>query len=145
MEISGYIALFAALIVSRIISERGYRILSDEEKLRLMDGFSKSRAYSLIPLLGLIAGYWLLTTKTDLDRKMLSTAYFGLLIAFVIVKSLLNQRKMTVLNLPAVYRRYFTIAQVVSLIGVAWFFYTIFDAKSSRTARAQIHAEASGR
>lgn len=110
-----------------------------------MDGFSKSRAYSLIPLLGLIGGYGLLATKTDISQKMLSTAYFSLLIAFVVVKSLLNQRKMTALNLPAAYRRCFTIAQVVSLIGVAWFFYTIFDAKSSRAVRAHIHAEASGR
>jgi hypothetical protein len=145
MEISGYISLFAAMIVSRIINERGYRVLSDEEKVRLMDGFSKSRAYSFIPLLVLIGGYWLLTTKTDLDRKMLSTAYFGLLIAFVVVKNFWDQRKLTALNLPAAYRRYFTIAQVVSLIGVTWFFYTIFDAKSSRAARTQIHAEASGR
>jgi len=135
MEISGYIALFAALIASRIINERGYRVLSDEEKVRLLDGFSKSRAYSLIPLLGLIVGYWLLVTKTDMDREILSASYFSLLIGFIVGKSLLDQRKMALLNLPKAYRRCFTITQVASLIGFAWFFYAIFNAKSSRAER----------
>jgi len=75
MEFSGYIALFAAVIVSRIINERDYRILSNEEKVRLMDGFSKARAYSLIPLLLLIGAYYLLMTKTALDK-----GYFRLVI-----------------------------------------------------------------
>ena len=75
MEFSGYIALFAGVIVSRIINERGYRILSNEEKVRLMDGFSKARAYSLIPLLLLIGAYYLLMTKTALDK-----GYFRLVI-----------------------------------------------------------------
>jgi hypothetical protein len=71
MEISGYIALFAAIIVSRIINERGYRVLSDEEKVRLMDGFSKTRAYSLIPLLILIGVYYVLMTKTERNYSAL--------------------------------------------------------------------------
>jgi hypothetical protein len=90
MEFSGYIALIAAIVISRIINERGYRLLSNEEKIRLMDGFSKSRAYSLIPLLVLIVGYCLFITKTDLNKGLVSLGYFGLLIAFVIVRSVMN-------------------------------------------------------
>lgn len=133
MEISGYIALFAAIIISRIINERGYRVLSDEEKVRLMDGFSKTRAYSLIPLLVLIGGYCFLMTKTSMDRGVLSIGYFGLLIAFVVIRSVMNHKKMKALDLPDSYRRMFTISQLVSLVGVAWFFYALFGAKFQPT------------
>jgi hypothetical protein len=129
MEVSGFIALFVAVIVSRIINERGYRALNDEEKIRLMDGFSRARAYSMIPLLVLIGGYYLLMSKTDIDKSILSIGYFGLLIAFVVVRSVMNHKKLASMKLPEVYRRYFTISQIVSLVGVAWFFYTVFAKK----------------
>jgi len=129
MEISGFIALFAAIIVSRIINERGFLTLSDEEKVRLMDGFSKFRAYAMIPLLVLIGGYYLLITKTEMDKGILSIGYFGLLIAFVVVRSVFIHKKLATMNLPAIYRRHFILAQVISLTGVAWFFYTFFAKK----------------
>lgn len=53
MEMSGFVALLAAIVASRFINESGYRKLEPEQKLRLMDGFSRTRAYSMIPLLTL--------------------------------------------------------------------------------------------
>ena len=126
MQISGFIALLFAIIVSRFISERGYRGLSSDQKLRLMDGFSSTRMYSMVPLLLLVAGFWYLTSETEISKQLATSAYFGLLIVYVVVRTLLNQRKLLTLELPKEYRRMFTIAQAVSLVGVAWFFYTIF-------------------
>lgn len=126
MQISGFIVLLAAIVISRIISERGYRALNSDQKLRLMDGFSSTRMYSLVPLLVLIAGFWYLTTKTEINKQLVTTAYFGLLILYVVVRTILNQRKLLSLEMPPEYRRMFMIAQAVSLVGVAWFFFTIF-------------------
>jgi len=129
MEISGFIALLVAIIASRIINERGYKTLNDDEKLSLMDGFSKTRAYSMLPLLIFIGAYYLLMAKTDIDKGMLTIAYFSLLIIFIIIRSIMNHRKLVSMNLPDTYRRLFMISQVISLAGVAWFFYTIFSKK----------------
>jgi hypothetical protein len=129
MEISGYLALLVAIVISRFINEKGYRVLKDDEKLRLMDGFSKTRAYSMIPVLILIGGYYLLMTKSSLDRRLITVIYFSLLIAFVLLRSIMNQKKMKSLNLPAEYRKCFTISQIISLIGVAWFFFAVFGMK----------------
>ena len=126
MQASGFIALIAAIIVSRFISERAYRELDSDQKLRLMDGFSSTRMYSMIPLLVLVAAFWYLTTKTEINKSLIAAAYFGLLIVYVVVRTILNQRKLVVLEMPAGYQRMFMIAQAVSLVGVAWFFYTIF-------------------
>lgn len=127
MQMSAFVVLLATMIVSRIISERGYRKLDSDEKLRLMDGFSKTRSFSMIPLLLLIAAYWFLITQTDIDNQYVTIAYFGLLVLYVVIRSILNQRKLTQLELPTDYRRTFTIAQIVSFLGVAWFFFVIFQ------------------
>ncbi|HQX51917.1 MAG TPA: hypothetical protein PLY87_05125 [Planctomycetaceae bacterium] len=80
----------------------------------------------MIPLLILIAAYWYLITQTSLDRQLLNIGYFGLLIVYVVVRSILNQTKLTQLAMPADYRRMFSIGQVVSFLGIAWFFFAVF-------------------
>lgn len=125
MQISGFLVLIGAMIASRMIGERGYRALDAEQKVRLMDGFSGSRAYSMIPLFVLIAVYWFLNSQTNLNKGYLTMGYFGLLIAFVIARTIWSQRRLAQLNLPADCNRMFTLAQVVSFVGIAWFFFTM--------------------
>jgi hypothetical protein len=125
MELSGYIAILAGVIGARIINERGYRTLSDEQKVRLMDGFAAQRIYSLIPLLVLIGSYFLLT-RAGIDQTLLSAGYFGLLAAYIVVLAIWNHWRLKTLGMPDTYRRFFTASQVVSMHGVAWFFFTLF-------------------
>jgi hypothetical protein len=124
MAISGYVALLAGIIVSRIINERGYRTLSADEKVRLMDGFSGQRAYSLIPLVILIAVYYFLS-RSAINQTVLAGCYFGLLAIYVVTLTILNHRKMKALAMPNTYRTYFAISQAASMLGIAWFFFTL--------------------
>jgi len=126
MESSGFVALLAAIVVSRFINESGYRKLEPDQKLRLMDGFSRTRAYAMIPLLALVGAFWFLMTRTKIDPNLISFAYFGLLIAYIVVRIFIDQRKLTQLEMPDQYKKTFTIAQVVSFCGVAWMFFTMF-------------------
>ena len=119
MQIFGFIVLLVAIIASRMIHELGYRKLDSDAKLRLMDGFSKTRAFSMIPLLLLIGVYFYMMSQTDVNKPLLNTLYFGLLLLYIVVQSLLNQRKLSKLNMPADYRKSFTISQIISLVGVA--------------------------
>jgi hypothetical protein len=127
MEASAFVVFLAAVVVSRMISERGYRTLESEDKLRLMDGFSKKRMYSMLPLLALIGLYWYFSTQTELGGPILTIAYFGLLILYVVVNALINNQILKRLEMPESYCRSFSIAQVISFLGVAWFFYAIFQ------------------
>ena len=127
MQMSGLVVLLVTMVASRIISERGYRTLDSDTKLRLMDGFSKTRSYSMIPFVILIGTFCYLMTQTSMNKQMLNIAYFGLLIVYVLFQSILNQMKLTQLAMPTDYRQMFTIAQVVSLIGIAWFFFATFS------------------
>jgi hypothetical protein len=125
MQISGVVAILVAIVISRIVNERGYRQLTPEEKLRLMDGFSRSRAFSMLPALGIIGAYWLLLTKTAMSRHFLTVAYFGALVVYVVLHGVYNQRKMAQLDLPASYRKNYLLSQAISFAGIAWFFYTL--------------------
>lgn len=127
MQISASVVFFVSIIASRIINERGYRKLNSDEKLRLMDGFSKTRAYSMLPLLVLIAAYYFFMTQINVDNRSLTICYFFLLVLYVVVCSFLNQRKLVQLELPADYRRMFMISQTVSFLGIACFFFVIFQ------------------
>jgi hypothetical protein len=126
MEISGIIVLLVTIVLSRILNERALRELSPDEKVRLIDGFASARAYSLIPLVVLVGVYWLLLTKTKLDPQLVSVLYFGLIFAWIMVRTYLNQRKLRELEMPATYRQRFLVSQAISLVGFAWFFYTFF-------------------
>ncbi len=128
MQASGFIALFVAILGSRFVNERAYQKLTSDEKLRLMDGFSNVRAYSMVPLLVLMGLFWLLMTQTQLTRLVITMGYFGALVLYIAVRSILNRRKLIALAMPEAYRRSFTIAQIISLVGLAWFFFTIFFA-----------------
>lgn len=126
MKISGIIVLLVTIVLSRILNERALRELSAEEKVRLIDGFASARAYSLIPLVVLVGVYWLLLTKTKLDPQLVSVLYFGLIFAWIMVRTYLNQRKLRELEMPANYRQRFLISQAISLGGFAWFCFAFF-------------------
>jgi hypothetical protein len=120
MQISGIVAILVAVVVSRIINERGYRRLTPEEKLCLMDGFSRARAFLMLPVLGIIGTYWLLLSQTAMNRHVITLAYFGVLIAYVILVAVFNQRTMAQFNLPASNRQNYLLSQVISVAGIAW-------------------------
>ncbi len=127
MNSPAIIVLLVAVVVSRIISERGYRKLDSEDKVRLMDGFSQKRMYSMLPLLALIVLYWFLSTQTEYGGQLLTIVYFGLLVLYVIVSAVINQRILTRLQMPKDYCRLFSVTQVISFCGIAWFFYAILN------------------
>ena len=127
MQMSGFVVLLVTIVVSRILNERGYRTLDSEAKVRLMDGFSKIRSYSMLPLLVLIGAYWFLLTQASVNKQALTIGYFGLLIVYVGVRYVVNQVKLNQLDLPSDYRQMFNVSQIISMLGVAWFFFMMFS------------------
>ena len=126
LQISGLIALLTTVVISRILNERAMRQLTPAEKVRLLDGFASARAYSMIPLLVLVGGYWFLLSQTKINPQAVFIGYFSLIAIWIVARTYLSQRKMRQLELPASYRQRFLIGQTVSLVGVAWFFFTLF-------------------
>lgn len=112
-----------AVVISRIVAEKGYRKLSDEEKLRLMNGFSKNRMYSLLIFVLMAGGMMYMLKQTSLDRGVAMGVYLLVIAVYILVSMVINLRKVKSLEMPAVYRKSYAISQVVSLAGLAVFFY----------------------
>src|SRR5262245_26704093 len=55
--IIGLCLMFGAIVVSRVYGERALKTLTPEQKVRLLDGFSRFRVLNLIPIVVLFIGY----------------------------------------------------------------------------------------
>ena len=53
--IVGLMGLFAGIYAGRVIMERALRLLTAEDKLKLIDGFTNLRVFESIPLLLVLA------------------------------------------------------------------------------------------
>lgn len=119
IQTAGLVFMLVGMVASRIINERAYRRLTSEEKLRLMDGFSSTRAYSLIPLFIGLGAYWLLLSQSNIDRASLTIFFVAAFIAYIVLRLFLNYRMLGRLDLPDHYRSSYVLSQGVALAGTA--------------------------
>jgi hypothetical protein len=113
----GLAGMFTGLIVSRILLERALRLLSADEKLRLLDNFSRLRAFGSIPLV-LIA--FMFFAIAGLPPSFMLPAYFGtwaLFIGFIWLQSRYVHRRLCELGIGEVFRAAFARAQWCSRAG----------------------------
>jgi hypothetical protein len=114
------------MIVGRILNEKAMKLLSVEEKLNLIDAFSSMRAYSLIPIVFIIGGYWLLVKYSEIGDQILSIAYFGSLIMYLAVIHIYSYKVLFKFNYPERFIQAYTVFRVVSFVGIGILFYSIF-------------------
>lgn len=117
------ITIFAVLyIASRVIGERALRRLSDEEKARLIDGFSSFRIFSAVVVLLFVIIFLVaenyLTGLSSAIRVGFPAAIFLLLI----VLSFITYRKLKSLNISESYIRTYLITLFLQYLGLAALF-----------------------
>jgi hypothetical protein len=99
----GFVLLIAGVIGSRYLGERALKLLSPEEKLKLLDSFSGLRAFGAVPLLLVFISF---LGVSYLPSGWYWPAYFGACVLvgiyFVIIHRLIF-RKMRDLGINANY------------------------------------------
>lgn len=118
---TGMIVLLIAVFAGRLISERAYRLLSVEEKGQVMDAFSGLRKFSLVPLIVLVGGYYLLIEKARVTSFAASAVYFTLLLAYAIGVQVYIYRKMKARFPHPEFLRLHAAAQVPPIAGLLVF------------------------
>ncbi len=124
---SYFIGIFIVLIgivTSRIITERGVRHLSTEEKGRVVETFSSFRIWNLLPLILVLGAYVFM--RSDITQS--TSLYNGLLVLLFIIallSKLYIARRLRALDLPQSYLRMQMIGQMVSLGALVVFFVLI--------------------
>lgn len=122
----GLAVFAAAYILSRIINERGLKILNKEEKARLIDNFSTYRIFSSIAVIVVLG---LLIVSERFLRQLPSEYQLAFPLAVISVLFSLNfigYKKLTTLDLPRRYLNFYLISIFVQYFGIFFLFAPIF-------------------
>ena len=115
--------VFAVFIILRIVNEKALSKLSSDQKVLLLDGFSKMRIYNLIPLVVIIALYFYLLKNSSFNGHLIKAFYYLSLIAYLGVLIILVQKKLRSLNLPNSYIKTYSIVQALQIVALIFLFF----------------------
>jgi hypothetical protein len=118
----GIVILFAAIVISRVISERALKQLTTEDKARLLDSFSVYRIANIALLLGIMIVWFVAIRFLPQWNSTLTIIFVVSFLGVSIVISVLSYRKMKGLNLPASYIKNYLLSLAIQYFGVAFVF-----------------------
>jgi hypothetical protein len=116
------VLLFLGFFSSRYIAERSMKLLSSEEKLKLLDSFSRLRVFGALPLLVIFFSFFGIGY---LPQRMMWPAYFAawaLVAVYFVVVHRVVFRRMSELGINAEYQAAHCKARWLSYGGFAAFF-----------------------
>ncbi len=124
-EFIAIIVFLVAVFASRFANEKANRCLSDGERLSLIEAFSRYRLFFMLPVVVILVSYFILIRSFPAWMAVISTVYFGVILAYIIGTNCITLKKIRELNLPAAYRKYFLISKVIVYSGLAFFLYVM--------------------
>ncbi len=114
----GFVALLICVFISHLISEKAFKALNDEEKIKLMDAFSGVRKWKLAPLIIVLL---LFALSDQLDGPLATsigiTGFVSILV-YLLFMHLLIRKKLKALALPIDYGKKVMIARCISYAGI---------------------------
>ncbi len=125
-SIVGIAVLFISIIFSRIISEKAFIQLSPEQKISIVDSFSKMRIYNLIPIAIILLAFFLLEKFLSLNNSVVDFSFLAALSVFLIIFQLLSVRKLKKLDLPEKYINKYFFSRLIVMSGfIFWIAITL--------------------
>ncbi|MGE3799652.1 MAG: hypothetical protein AB7H80_01380 [Candidatus Kapaibacterium sp.] len=121
----GILIVFIGVIISRFITERGMKVLSIEEKGRLVEAFSSFRIWNLLPFVLVLIVYFFLKKSGSSWSPESIGIFMGILFLIALASKVFAARKLRTLDLPQSYLKKHAIGQTVSLISLVVFFLLI--------------------
>lgn len=115
--------MITTIIVSKILSEKGLKTLTNEEKGMLISNFSKTRMASVIILMSIVVIYlaamysgasvWL--SNHNIDPTL---SYFVLIALYIVILSTYTLKKQREMGLPKSYLDAQLKSQIVRFVGI---------------------------
>jgi uncharacterized BrkB/YihY/UPF0761 family membrane protein len=118
----GLVIFVAALLVSRVISEKALRKLKEDEAARLVQGFSGFRTYNLVAILALVAVFFAISYSYPQHSFRVAQVFMGILVAFLLVTGVISFRKLKFLRMPDAYLNSYLLATFVQYAGIFIYF-----------------------
>lgn len=124
--IIGAVIFFISIIAARFVAEKGYKKISDEEKVLLMDNFSKFRKISIIPLFGGLLIYFGVIYFLKLNPQILMIVFMSYILVYLILMLTIVFKKMKELNLDKGFIRNTAFSFLIRFVGIITFIVIIF-------------------
>lgn len=121
-----FVGLIVAIIISRIISEKALKALSNDEKGILLDSFSKYRLYNTVLILGLVLVYFAATNYFPQSYSTLTLVFVVLFFITSFTITVLSYKKLKSINMPEGYRKSFLVSTITQYLGVGIVFLPMF-------------------
>ncbi|MDQ3635898.1 MAG: hypothetical protein M3405_15545 [Acidobacteriota bacterium] len=121
-SIIGLIVFIAAYIGGRLISERALKLLSENEKGRLLEGFSKYRIFSLIGVVVLVLIHISLQSFMPNSYFASLPVFVGILVLYLLLSSIYSYTKLKNLEMPDNYINQFLLSTLIQYLGIFVFF-----------------------
>ncbi len=121
-SIIGLITFIAAYLAARLIAEKALKLLNENEKGRLLEGFSKKRIFSLVGLVALVLIH--LALQSFLPNSYFATLPFfvGVLVLYLLGSSIYAYKKLKSLEMPENYINQFLFSTLIQYVGIFVFF-----------------------
>ncbi len=121
-SIIGFIVFIATYIVGRIISERALNILSENERGKLLQGFSKYRIFSLVGVIVLVVVHYALQSSMPNSYFASMPVFIGALVLYLLINTVYAYKKLRNLEMPDRYINQFLFSTLIQYIGIFFFF-----------------------
>lgn len=116
------IGFFVVVYIARMMGEKAMKHLNSDQKAGLIDLFSKERKYGSLIIFALVIGF-LAVLQFQLVQPLIAfSAYFIIMISYMIFKNYNTYTKLNANNYPAEYTRKVLIANVLATAGILTFF-----------------------
>jgi hypothetical protein len=115
--IAGVIAFFVTQSLNRFLGERNYRQLSQEDKVKLIDAFSKHRSLATYIPIGIMAVVIAVIYLAPQTLVVVFPIGIVLMLIFMIVLQMAVLRRLSELSLPNDYIRKFRFQSAIVQMG----------------------------
>ncbi len=123
-----FIVLIATIIISRLVMANAIKKLTDEEKAKLMSNKDINRGtIRLLVIFAALGLFYYLLYATPQYAAYLLWAFLALILFSRIYTFLYAKKRITQLQLPSFYLKYYTIASVITNVGLLLFLFLIVE------------------
>lgn len=126
-SIIGFIVFIAAYVIGRLVGERGLKKLTEEERGRLLGGFSKYRVFSLLGVIVLVVIHYSFRALAPDSRAAGLPFFVVALVFYLLLSSLYSYRKLKSLGMPDAYINNFLLSTLIQYAGIFVFFGFLID------------------
>lgn len=112
------IVFLLSIFGSKVINDRGLKLLNNDQKGLLVKAFGELYKYQLVFLAIIIGLYFLLAKLFPQSGTIIMSGYLGLLLLFMFLHGFLIAKKLASYGIPKSYSRYYVMSTFVKTGGM---------------------------